>query len=41
MNNLDEVVNNKVTQGFQMMIQKIVVLIDEQVKLRVSEEVHS
>jgi len=38
--NLDELVNNKVAQGFQMMIAKIVVLIEEQVKLRVSEEVH-
>ena len=38
--NLDELVNTKVAQGFQMMIAKIVVLIEEQVKLRVSEEVH-
>lgn len=37
--NLDELVNSKVAQGFQMMIQKIVVLIEEQVKCRVNEEV--
>ena len=37
--NLDELVNSKVAQGFQMMIQKIVVLIEEQVKFRVTEEV--
>ena len=37
--NLDELVNSKVAQGFQMMISKIVVLIEEQVKFRVTEEV--
>ena len=37
--NLDENVNNKVAQGFQMMISKVVVLIEEQVKVRVSQEV--
>lgn len=37
--NLDELVNSKVAQGFQMMISKIVVLIEEQVKCRVTEEV--
>lgn len=37
--NLDELVNSKVAQGFQMMISKIVVLIEEQVKCRVNEEV--
>ena len=37
--NLDESVNNKVAQGFQMMISKIVVLIEEQVKVKVTKEV--
>ena len=37
--NLDELVNGKVAQGFQVVIAKIVVLIDEQVKCRVNEEV--
>lgn len=37
--NLDELVNSKVAQGFQMMISKIVVLIEEQVKFRVTDEV--
>lgn len=37
--NLDELVNSKVAQGFQLMISKIVVLIEEQVKCRVTEEV--
>ena len=37
--NLDEIVNNKVAQGFQMMISKVVVLIEDQVKARVAHEV--
>ena len=38
-NRLDELVNGKVAAGFQVVIAKIVVLIDEQVKCRVNEEV--